>query len=122
MRRPALACLSLLLLLVPVMVSCGATVCFSFNTTPQIVSITPGVIVTGGSNVQITIVGNNFGNNTIVVLSDGSQIVPATIGPTSMTIFLGSSFVSSAGTIAFRVSNPCGGFSNTVVVTVVDHF
>jgi hypothetical protein len=104
------------------MISCGAAVCFSFNTTPQIVSINPGVIVTGGSSVQLTIVGSNFGNNTVVVLSDGTQIVPATIGPTSMTILLGSSFFSSTGTIAFRVSNPCGGFSNTVVITVVDHF
>jgi len=110
------------MLLVPIMISCGANLCFVGSAQPQIVSITPDVIVTGGSAVQITIFGSNFGNNTVIVLSDGTQIVPATIGPTRMTILLGSSFFSSTGALNFRVSDPCRGFSNTVVINVVDHF
>ena len=121
MRRPALALL-LVMVLVPIMVSCGAQLCFVGSAQPQIVSITPNVIVTGGSAVQITIFGNNFGNDTVIILSDGTQIVPATIGPTRMTILLGSNFFISSGTLNFRVSDPCRGFSNTVVINVVDHF
>jgi hypothetical protein len=102
------------------LVSCAGFICFSSGS-PQIVRITPVTVVSGSSSVQVTIVGNNFSNGTLLILNDGTQLVPASIGPTSMTVVFGAGFFSGTGTINFHLSNPCGGFSNTVFITVVSN-
>ena len=102
------------------LLSCAGFVCFGTGS-PQIVRVTPGIVATGSSPVQVTIVGNNFSNGTVIILNDGTQLVPASITPTSITVFFGTGFFTSAGTIHFHLSSGCGGFSDTVFITVVSN-
>jgi hypothetical protein len=117
MSRPALALL-LILLTVPIMSSCGANVCFTSNS-PRIVSVTPGSVVSGSSSVQVIIVGNDFSDGTVLIFSDGTQLVPASITPTRMTVFFGAGFFNGVGIIQFHVVDGCRGASNTVAISVL---
>ena len=73
------------------LLSCGANVCFT-GSSPQIISVTPGTVITGSSPVQVTIVGSNFSDGTVITFNDGTQIVPATVTPSRMTVFFAASF------------------------------
>jgi len=101
--------------------SCGANVCFTGNA-PQIVSVTPGSVVSGSSSVQVTIMGNNFSQGTVLILSDGTQLVPGLITSTRMTVFFGATFFNGTGVIQFHLSDGCHSSSNTVAISVVEHF
>src|SRR5438067_1705574 len=117
MLRPALALL-LVLPIAPLMLSCGANVCFT-GSTPQIVSVTPGSVVSGSSIVQVIIVGNNFSDGTVLIFNDGTQVIPTFITPTRMTVFFGAGFFNGVGVIQFHLSDGCRGSSNTVGINIV---
>ena|SRR2546430_2526402 len=103
------------------LLSCGANVCFT-GSSPQIISVTPGTVITGSSPVQVTIVGSNFSDGTVIIFNDGTQIVPATVTPSRMTVFFAASFFNGVGVIHFHLSDGCRGSSNTVLISVVEHF
>ena len=110
-----LACaafLSLALLLT----SCNAVFCFS--TGPTIATVTPGPVLVGGAQVRLTIVGSNFDNGAVAVLSDGTQLQPVSVNSSQMVILVPAGQIVTPGTLVVRVSNPCGGFSNTFAVGI----
>jgi IPT/TIG domain-containing protein len=109
----------LALVLAMLLPSCGAVVCLSFSSGPAITTVTPGSVLVGGAQVQITIIGTNFGNNAVVVLSDGTQLQPVTLNGSQMVVILPADHIVTPGTLIVSVSNPCGGFSNTIAVRVV---
>ena len=111
-----LAAVSLLPLL-----SCGATVCFT-GTSPQISSVTPGTVVAGSSSVEVTILGSNFSDGTVIIFNNGTQIAPATITSSRMTAFFSATFFNGVGIIQFHLSDGCRGSSNTVAISVVESF
>jgi hypothetical protein len=110
-----LACaafLSLALLLT----SCNAVFCFS--TGPTIATVTPGSVLVAGTQVRLTIVGSNFDDGAFAVLSDGTQLQPESVNGSQMVIVVPAGQIVTPGTLFVRVSNPCGGFSNTFAVAV----
>ena len=103
------------------LLSCGANICFT-GSSPQITNVAPASVVAGSSSVQVIIVGSNFSEGTVLILNDGSQITPATITPSRMTVFFAATFFNGVGVIHFHLSDGCRGASNTVVINVVEHF
>lgn len=103
------------------LLSCGANVCFT-GSSPQITNVTPGTVVTGSSSVEVTIVGSNFSDGTVIIFNDGTQIAPATITASRMTAFFSATFFNGVGIIQFHLSDGCRGSSNTVAISVVEHF
>src|SRR3954470_19389517 len=115
-KRVITSALSVLALLP--LFSCGANVCFTGNA-PHIVSVTPGSVASGSSQVQVTIVGNNFSQGTVLILSDGTQLVPGSITSTRITVFFSATFFNGVGTIHFHLSDGCRGSSNLAFISVV---
>jgi hypothetical protein len=120
LRTRAILSFLLAVSLIPLL-SCGANVCFT-GSSPQIVSVTPGTVLNGSSAVQVTIIGSNFSDGTVVIFDNGTQLAPATITPSRMTVFFGATFFNGAGNIRFHLSDGCRGASNTVFISVVENF
>jgi hypothetical protein len=106
--------------LIPLL-SCGTNMCFT-GSSPQIVSVTPGTVVNGSSALQVTIIGSNFTDGTVVIFDDGTQLAPATITPSRMTVFFAATFFNGVSTIRFHLSDGCRGASNTVAINIVENF
>jgi hypothetical protein len=119
LNRDRLLSILLVLVLAMLLTSCGAVFCLSFSSGPAITTVTPGSVLVGGAQVQLTIVGTNFGNNAVVVLSDGTQLQPLSLNGSRMVVILPADHIVNPGTLFVSVSNPCGGFSNTFAVRVV---
>lgn len=121
MLRTRIVFLSLAVLTLLPLLSCGANVCFT-GSSPQITSVTPGSVVAGSSSVQVTIVGSNFSDGTVIIFNDGTQVTPTSITASRMTVFFAAAFFNGVGTIQFHLSDGCRGASNTVAISVVEHF
>ena len=120
MLRTRIIYSSLAILLLLPLLSCGANVCFT-GSSPQITSVTPGSVVAGSSSVQVTIVGSNFSDGTVIIFNDGTQLAPATITSSRMTAFFSATFFNGVGIIHFHLSDGCRGSSNTVAISVVSN-
>lgn len=116
-RNPVTHSILVLLFSLPLL-SCGASVCFT-ETSPQITSITPGIVASGSSSVQVIVVGSNFSDGTVLVFNDGTQLAPVTITPTRMTFNFSAVFFNGVGVIQFHLSDGCRGTSNTVGIRIV---
>ena len=111
---------ALAILLVLPLLSCGANVCFTGNS-PQVTDVTPGTVVAGSSSVEVTIVGTNFSDGTVIIFNDGTRITPATITSSRMTAFFSATFFNGVGVIQFHLSDGCRGSSNTVAISVASN-
>jgi hypothetical protein len=63
-------------------------------------------------------VGSNFDNGAVAVLSDGTQLQPVSVNSSQMVILVPAGQIVTPGTLVVRVSNLCGGFSNTFAVGI----
>jgi hypothetical protein len=105
-----------LLLLAPFITACGAHVCFTNSLTPQIISVNPGVVLVGGSQTQLTIIGRDFGPETIVILEDGTELRPSIRGS---QLFIPVGPFPAPGVRVIRLFDPCGGFSSSFTLRIL---
>src|SRR5690242_19264027 len=90
------------------LLSCGANVCFQ-GSSPQIRSVTPSTVPAGSSSVQVTVLGSNFSDGTMLVFDDGTQLSPTSTSSTQINFSFSATFFNGVGTIRFHLQDGCRG-------------
>jgi len=85
---------------------------------PTVSSLSPNNKNKGSPATIVTVTGSNFVNGTSQALFDGSNRTTSVTNPTSLTIALTSTDLSSAGSFNISVTNGVGCSSGSVTFTV----
>ncbi len=91
----------------------------SGNPVPNLVSISPAVITTGGAATVVTLLGQNFMNGSTVQWK-GQDPSSTYVSSSKLTVTLTAADLAVPATLSIRVSNPApgGGSSGAVTLTV----
>jgi uncharacterized protein (TIGR03437 family) len=89
------------------------------NPVPALTSLNPSSAVAGGAGFNLTIVGINFVNGSVVKWN-GNDRTTTFVSPTQVVAQIPASDIANAGTAQVSVFNPApgGGFSGTLIFTI----
>jgi len=90
-----------------------------YNLVPTLTAVTPVAIVSGSSDTQITLSGNNFSSGSVVFLN-GAALATSFNSTTGLTATVPAANLTRLGWAALSVANPApgGGTSATIPLSV----
>ncbi len=92
------------------------------NPVPTLTNIAPTTATTGGAAFTLTLTGTNFGSASVVNWPGHTDLTPATVSATQITVSIPAAYIASAGSVAITVTNPLpgGGTSGSKTFSVTN--
>ncbi len=85
---------------------------------PVITGVTPATLIVGSQDTLVTITGTGFTPNAFVI-AGGSNLTPASVTPTAITVIIPAYLLASAGTLQLAVVTPTN-ISNDFTVNLLN--